>query len=84
MLAVYLTRFHLHGGPHVSHVEVGVLSALYFASELVLSPPFGVLSDRLGSHRVMQWGPVFGAAAVLMTAVSTLFHVITRHRQIMA
>jgi len=71
MLAVYLTRFHLHGGPQVSHVEVGVLSALYFASELVLSPPFGVLSDRLGSHRVMQWGPVFGAAAVLMTAVST-------------
>jgi len=71
MLATYLARFHEHGGPHVSHLEVGVLSALYFASELVLSPPFGVLSDRLGSHRVMQWGPVFGAAAVLMTAIST-------------
>jgi MFS family permease len=71
MLATYLARFHEHGGPAVSAVEVGLLSALYFASELILSPPFGVLSDRLGSHRVMQWGPVFGAAAVLMTAVST-------------
>jgi len=71
MLATYLARFAEHGGPHVSHLEVGALTALYFASELILSPPFGVLSDRLGSHRVMQWGPVFGAVAVLMTAVST-------------
>jgi MFS family permease len=71
MLATYLARFHEHGGPAVSALEVGLLSALYFASELVLSPPFGVLSDRLGSHRVMQWGPVFGAVAVVMTAVTT-------------
>jgi MFS family permease len=71
MLATYLARFQEHGGPHVSSLEVGLLSALYFASELILSPPFGVLSDRLGSHRVMQWGPVFGAVAVVMTAVST-------------
>ena len=71
MLATYLARFQDHGGPHVSGLEVGLLSALYFASELVLSPPFGVLSDRLGSHRVMQWGPVFGAVAVVMTAVTT-------------
>jgi MFS family permease len=71
MLATYLARFEEHGGPHVSGLEVGLLSALYFASELVLSPPFGVLSDRLGSHRVMQWGPIFGAVAVVMTAVST-------------
>jgi MFS family permease len=71
MLATYLRRFEEHGGPHISGFEVGALSALYFASELALSPAFGVLSDRLGSHRVMQWGPVFGAVAVVMTAAST-------------
>ncbi len=71
MLATYLARFHQHGGPAVTAVEVGVLSALYFASELILSPAFGVLSDRLGPHRVMQWGPFFGALAALMTAIST-------------
>ena len=71
MLATYLRRFPEHGGPEVSGLEVGILSALYFASELALSPLFGVLSDRLGSHRVMQWGPVFGAVAVVMTAGST-------------
>lgn len=71
MLGTYLAFFHVHGGPQVSSFEVGLLSALYFATELALSPPFGVLSDRLGSHRVMQWGPVFGAIAVVMTAVST-------------
>jgi MFS family permease len=71
MLATYLRLFDVHGGPPISGLEVGILSALYFASELALSPVFGVLSDRLGSHRVMQWGPVFGAVAVVMTAAST-------------
>ncbi|HEX2142798.1 MAG TPA: MFS transporter, partial [Candidatus Limnocylindria bacterium] len=50
---------------------VGILTATYFVAELVLSPLFGVLSDRLGAHRVMQWGPVFGAVAVIMTALTT-------------
>jgi len=71
MLATYLAEFQQHGGPDITALELGVLSALYFASELVLSPAFGVLSDHLGSHRVMQWGPFFGAVAVVMTAVST-------------
>lgn len=71
MLATYLAVFSEHGGPSINAVEVGALGALYFASELVLSPAFGVLADRLGSHRVMQWGPVFGGLAVVMTTVST-------------
>jgi MFS family permease len=71
MLGTYLARFPEHQGPAISGLENGALVALYFASELVLSPIFGVLSDRLGSHRVMQWGPLFGAVAVVMTSVST-------------
>jgi MFS family permease len=36
----------------------------------VLSPIFGILSDRQGHHRVMLYGPVFGAVAVIMTGLT--------------
>ena len=40
---------------------------------------FGVLSDRLGHHRVMLFGPAFGAVAVVLTvAHAPLFAVTTR------
>jgi MFS family permease len=67
----YLAGLPEHGGPEVSAFMVGLLTATYFIAELVLSPGFGVLSDRLGAHRVMQWGPVFGAVAVVLTAATT-------------
>lgn len=57
-----------YGGPQVGAFMVGLFTALFFAAELVLSPPFGLLSDRIGYHRVMQVGPVFGLVAVLLTA----------------
>jgi MFS family permease len=68
LLVYYLADLPSHGGPEVSSTVVGLLTAAYFVAELVLSPGFGVLSDRLGAHRVMQWGPVFGAVAVVLTA----------------
>src|SRR3989304_8154614 len=34
-------------------------------------PPSGPLSERSGPHGVMQFGPVFGAVAVVLTAAST-------------
>jgi MFS family permease len=71
LLGIYLAKLHEFGGPRVTGLENGILVALYFASELTLSPPFGILSDRLGKHRVMQWGPIFGAVAVLMTSLAT-------------
>ena len=46
---------------------VGLFAALFYLSELVLSPIFGILSDRFGHHRVMLYGPVFGAVAVIIT-----------------
>jgi MFS family permease len=72
MLAFYLARlgeFHPDADP-VSPITVGVFSATFFVAELVLSPIFGILSDRYGHHRVMLFGPVFGAAAVLLTAAT--------------
>jgi MFS family permease len=46
---------------------LATFGALFFAAELILSPPFGLLSDRIGHHRVMQFGPVFGGVAVVIT-----------------
>ncbi len=71
MLVYYLADLPRHGGPEVSALTVGVLTAAFFGTELVLSPIFGVLSDRFGHHRLMQVGPLFGAVAVVLTALTT-------------
>jgi len=73
MLVYFIADFADHGGTEVSAVVVGLFTALFFLAELVLSPPFGLLSDRLGFHRVMQYGPVFGAVAVVTTGLVPLF-----------
>ena len=71
MLLYYLARLPEFGGVSVSSSIAAVMTAIYFATELVLSPVFGILSDRIGAHRVMQIGPILGAAAVLVTAATT-------------
>jgi MFS family permease len=71
MLAFYLATLPEFGGPAVSGTIAGILTATYFAAELLLSPAFGILSDRVGAHRVMQIGPVLGAIAVIITAFTT-------------
>ncbi len=71
MLVYYLADLPRHGGVEVSALTVGVLTAAFYAAELLLSPIFGILSDRFGHHRLMQVGPLFGAVAVAITAVTT-------------
>ncbi|MEO5885403.1 MAG: MFS transporter, partial [Candidatus Limnocylindrales bacterium] len=71
MLGAYLATLPDHGGEPVSPVTVGLLSATFYIAELVLSPLFGILSDRQGHHRVMLYGPAFGAVAVILTGLST-------------
>jgi MFS family permease len=71
MLAVYLATLPQHGGPEVDPIVVGIFSATFFLAELILSPIFGVMSDRLGHHRVMLFGPAFGAIAVILTGLTT-------------
>ncbi|HSK53021.1 MAG TPA: MFS transporter [Clostridia bacterium] len=73
MLGSYLASLPDHGGDPVDPFVVGVFSATFYAAELVLSPLFGMLSDRLGHHRVMLYGPAFGAVAVIITAFTTNF-----------
>ena len=71
LLVFYLAELEAFGAREVSAVEVGILTAAFYLAELVLSPLFGLLSDRIGARSVMQYGPIFGAVAVIMTAVTT-------------
>ncbi len=71
MLVYYLAELHRHGGEHVSSFTIALFTAVFFAAELLLSPLFGTFADRFGYHRIMQLGPVFGAAAVVLTGITT-------------
>lgn len=71
LLVFYLAELETFGAPKVSAIEVGLLTAAFFLAELVLSPLFGAISDHLGSRRVMQYGPIFGAVAVVLTFLTT-------------
>ena len=71
LLAFYLGNLHHHGGPEVTAIAFSVLISAFYLTELVASPIFGLLSDRLGHHRVMQFGPIFGAVAVTITGITT-------------
>jgi MFS family permease len=71
LLVFYLADLPDHGGDDVGSLVVGLMAAAFFAAELLLAPPFGLLSDRLGHHRVMQLGPLFGMVAVVITFATT-------------
>jgi MFS family permease len=73
MLAFYLAKlpqFDPTAEP-VSPIVIGLFSATFYLAELILSPLFGILSDRFGHHRLMLAGPVFGGVAVVITAATT-------------
>ena len=70
LVVFLLADFSDYGGPEVGAFVVGVMTALFFAAELILSPPFGMLADRIGHHRVMQVGPTLGFAAVVLTVLA--------------
>ena len=71
MLGAYLAKLPEHGGQEVHASTLALLASAFFLSELLLSPVFGVISDRLGHHRMMLVGPAFGAIAVILTALTT-------------
>ena len=71
LLIYYLAELPKHGGQEVHAAQLGLMTAAFYASELVLATPFGMLSDRWGHHRVMQFGPAFGFAAAILTFLTT-------------
>jgi MFS family permease len=71
LLVYYLDDLPAHGGPEVDSLVIAAYAATFYGAELLLSTPFGMLSDRYGHHRLMQVGPIFGAVAVVLTWVTT-------------
>lgn len=71
MLGFYLANLPAHGGPEVDGAVVGLFAATFYAAELIMSPVFGLMSDRYGHHRVMLFGPIFGGTAVILTGLTT-------------
>jgi MFS family permease len=76
MLAVYLAKLPEHGGPVIEPTTLAYLHSTFYLSELILSPFFGILSDRYGHHRLMLLGPAFGAIAVILTGLTTSLFVL--------
>ena len=76
MLIYYYAAFPQYGGEPVDPRTVGILGALFYLTELVASPLFGILSDRVGHRRIMLLGPGFGAVAVIITAFTVSLPVI--------
>jgi MFS family permease len=74
LLVFFLADLPAHGGQAVGPTVIAVFTALFFVAELVLSPPFGILADRVGHHRIMQVGPIFGVVAVILTALTAEIH----------
>ncbi len=78
MLTYYLAELDQHHGVLDQVLGLGqsavpdaftfaMIAAAFYVSELVLSPIFGILSDRRGHWQIMQWGPFFGLVAVVIT-----------------
>lgn len=80
LLVYYLAHFEDVGGERVGPVAIGWFAALFFATELVMSPVFGILSDQFGHHRMMELGPVFGIIAAIITGSTTLLPVLAATR----
>ncbi len=80
LLVYYLADFEKFGGGRVDPLLLGAFAALFYLAELTMSPLFGVLSDRVGHHRLMELGPAFGFVAVIITGSTILIPLIAATR----
>jgi MFS family permease len=69
MLQFYFARINSEYRP-LSHETTALITASFFITELLGSPVLGAMSDRLGRKRFIILGPVFGALAVQIPAVT--------------
>jgi MFS family permease len=56
----------------ISYTIGGLIIGTFFAAELIGAPLFGVWSDRYGRKLFIIFGPLFGAVAVQITAMTTV------------
>ncbi len=60
----------------IPYTLMGVIIGSFFVAELIGSPLFGVWSDKYGRKLFIIFGPLFGAIAVQMTAMTTVIWLI--------
>jgi MFS family permease len=56
----------------ISYTLGGIIIAAFFLTELIGAPLFGAWSDRYGRKLFIIFGPLFGAIAVQITAMTTV------------
>ncbi len=62
----FLAQLASHTNVAITSLNVGLLSVAYYATELVLAPVMGSLSDRLGRRYFLILGPLVGLIEVAL------------------
>ncbi|MFQ5855853.1 MAG: MFS transporter [Anaerolineae bacterium] len=70
MVGFYLRYLNDSGIQRTTPLTIALFAVAFFATELIGAPLFGAWSDRYGHKPFMILGPLFGAAAVQITAVT--------------
>lgn len=70
MVGFYLRYLSDSGIQRVTPLTVALFAVAFFATELIGAPIFGAWSDRYGRKIFIILGPLFGAAAVQITAMT--------------
>lgn len=70
MVGFYLRYLHDSGIQDATPMTVALFAVAFFATELIGAPIFGAWSDRHGRKRFMILGPLIGATAVQITAMT--------------
>lgn len=72
IFGLFLAQLAAHTGEAINSLNVGLLSVVYFATELVLAPIMGALSDRLGRRYFLIVGPLVGLIEVALIPFAPL------------
>lgn len=75
MVQFYFVEINNNHYP-ISHTARGLVTASFFATELLGSPVLGAISDRYGRRLFIILGPLFGAVAVMITSVTVVLWVL--------
>jgi MFS family permease len=57
---LFLAKLSPYAGSAITSLQIGLLSVVYFATELTFAPLMGALSDRWGRRRFLIIGPFLG------------------------
>jgi len=67
LLIVWNKHLNSTGAVSITPVDLATITLAFYVTELIGSPIFGIIADRVGRKPVMLLGPLFGLAAVLLT-----------------